>query len=79
MDLSWNGNNDPNWSHYELYILVDETKDANQNSPKYADLTYKGNDGVGMNYPSGTRVSFAMYSVMTDGSKTVQKVSVVAP
>lgn len=60
IDLTWNGFNDLNWRHYELYILVDESADANESSTKYADLNYKGKDGVTFKYPSGKRVSFAM-------------------
>ena len=62
-----------------MYILVSETGEADESSPKYADFTYRGNDGFGDWYPSGTRVSYALYSVMQDGSKSVQKVTVVAP
>ncbi|QQZ10007.1 hypothetical protein [Heyndrickxia vini] len=62
-----------------MYILVSESGEANDTIPKYADITYKGNDGFGDRYPTGTRVSYALYSVMKDGSKTVQKVTVIAP
>ena len=62
-----------------MYILVTETGEADDTIPKYADLPYRGSDGFGDGYPSGTRVSYALYSVMNDGSKTVQKVTVVAP
>ncbi|WP_028390646.1 S-layer homology domain-containing protein [Bacillus cihuensis] len=79
INVSWDGNNDPNWSHYEMYKLVSETGEADDTIPKYADLTYRGSDGFGDEYLSGTRVSYALYSVMNDGSKTVQKVTVVAP
>lgn len=59
---------------------MDESKDADSSSTVYADdLDYTGTDGVTLRFSSGKRVSFAMYSVMKDGSKTVQKVSVVAP
>ncbi len=79
IDLSWNGFVDPNWSHNELYFLISENEDANESSTFYATLNYAGTDGVTMYFPSGARVSFAMYSVMKDGTKTVQKISVVAP
>lgn len=62
-----------------MYILVSQSGVANDTIPKYADFTYKGNDGFGANYPTGTRVSYALYSVMKDGSKSVHKVTVVAP
>ena len=62
-----------------MYILVSPTGEADDTIPKYADITHKGNDGFGARYPSGTRVSYALYSVMKDGSKSVQKVTIVAP
>ncbi|MFJ5788503.1 hypothetical protein ACIQXW_06105 [Lysinibacillus sp. NPDC097162] len=79
INISWNGNSDPNWSHYTMYILVSNTNEADESSPKYADITYKGNDGFGDWHSPGTRVSYALYSIMKDGSKTVQKVTVTAP
>lgn len=64
-----------------MYILVSTTGDADDTIPKYANpnFTYRGNDGFGASYPSGTRVSYALYSVMQDGSKSVQKVTVITP
>lgn len=78
ISVSWNGNSDPDWPHYEMYILVSNTNEADESSQKYSDFTYRGNDGFGDWHSPGTRVSYALYSIMKDGSKTVQKVTVTA-
>ena len=53
--------------------------DADNTSAKYADIDYKDNNGVGLRFPSGQRVSFAMYSVDAAGNKSVARTEAVAP
>ncbi|GIO05024.1 hypothetical protein J31TS6_10520 [Brevibacillus reuszeri] len=53
--------------------------DADDKSTKYADIDYKGNNGTGIIFPSGQRVSFAMYSVDAAGNKSVARTEAVAP